>query len=377
MSPHEIAKIKADLLCYGVQMSDDARKNGESYNSYLLDGGFVHAAHFMIGDVVVNTCVEEAFCKESPYIIDWKDNGFALMKEGSFMCEIDIIRMPEWCLEEVNGHKIADYLRPHSLNCVSCCPKLKCAYYTNEEQCGFCSIGDYAKINKIAPVLEPPVVAKMIKRAIKANPNYEIALSGGTCDSEDKSADYFAEICRLVTDNKTKKHHISVEVAPPDDDSYIQKLFDAGATALIINIEVANECKRKKICPGKSAISIERYMAAFEKAVSIFGRGKVSSVIIVGIQKESDIIGICEKIIPMGVIPTIIPFKPLDACKMKSHEKANPDEVLRISSRVSELLSDEVLYVYGHGGCTKCGGCSLESVFQLSNKAGLRKENAG
>ena len=376
MSPHEIATVKADLLCHGVRMSDDAKKNGESYNSYLLDGGFVHAAHFMIGNVVVNTCVEEEFCKESPYEIIWEDNGFSLMKGESFVCSINIIRMPDWCLEEVDGHRIANYLRPHSPNCVSCCPKLKCSYYYNGEQCGFCSIGDYAKNNNIEPVLEPLVVAKMIKRAIEANPNYEIALSGGTCDSKDRSANYFSEICKLVTNNGTSKHHISVEVAPPEDNRYIQQLYDAGATALIMNIEVANECRRKKICPGKSTIPIERYMSAFEKAVSVFGRGKVSSVIIVGIQKETDIIAICEKIIPMGVIPTIIPFKPLDACKMKSHEKSDPNEVYRISNRVSELLHTEGLFVDGHGGCTKCGGCSLESVFQLSNRARIKKESA-
>jgi len=68
----------------------------------------------------------------------------------------------------------------------------------------------------------------------------------------------------------------------------------------------------------------------------------------------------------MGVIPTIIPFKPLDNCGLSQKPTANPDEVLRIGQDVNKILRTEGLDAYNQNGCTKCGGCSLESVFQAA-----------
>lgn len=368
MNLKEIAKIKAELLCYGVQLDDSAKENGIIKNSYLLDGGFVHAAHFLIGDIVVNTCVSEEFCKSSPYVIYWENGYYYLKKDNIFTCNIEILESPDWCQKTINDRIIGDYLRPHSPNCVSCCPKLKCTYYADGRECKFCSLGSRSDSNEVDSVLPEADVAEMVKIALQHNPNYEVALSGGTCSSDDKSAVYFSEICRQITNNGANKLDISVELAPPDDDIYIEQLHASGATAVIMNIEIADGKRRQEICPGKSNIPLSRYFSAMKKAVEVFGRGKVSSVLIAGIQAddEKDIINICKKLIPMGVVPTIIPFKPLDSSRMSNHPIADPEIVLKIAYSVNQMLCDEGLLACDQGGCTKCGGCSLESVFQLA-----------
>jgi hypothetical protein len=367
MKLFEIAKIKAELLCYGIRLDATAEKNGKIENSYLLDGGFVHAAHFLIDDIVINTCVSEEFCKTSPYEITLDNDRTILKKEGAFVCDIKILPLPSWCSNPIDKYFIGDYLRPHSPNCISCCPKLKCTYYTDNQQCKFCSLTFCAKNNNLNTMLPVSTVAEMVKTALKHNPNYEIALSGGTCGSDDKSAIYFSDICKLITDNGKEKYNISIELAPPDKDSYIELLFEAGVSAVIMNIEVADESLRREICPGKSNIPLSRYFEAFKKAVSVFGRGKVSSVLIAGVQPADDIINICKKLIPMGVIPTIIPFKPLDSSLMNKYPLTNPIEVLSIAENVNNILFTEGLSACEQGGCTKCGGCSLESIFQLSH----------
>ncbi|MCL2284344.1 MAG: hypothetical protein FWC26_13590 [Fibromonadales bacterium] len=373
MKQFEIAKIKAELLCYGVRLDAIVEEKGKIKNSYLLDGGFVHAAHFLIDNIIVNTCVNEEFCKVSPYEIVWDNGRTILKKEDIFVCDIEILSLPDWCLNKIDDYIIGDYLRPHSPNCISCCPKLKCTYYTDNQQCKFCSLAFCANNNNLDTILPVSTVAEMVKTALRYNHNYEIALSGGTCSSEDKSAIYFSDICNLITNNGKDKHNISIELAPPDKDLYIELLLKAGASSLIMNIEVVDEKLRKKICPGKSNISLNRYFEAFEKAVSVFGRGNVSSVLIAGIQPADDIINICKKLIPMGVIPTIIPFKPLDSSQMSEHRPSDPEEVLSIAKNVNDILFVEDLSVSKQSGCTKCGGCSLESVFQLVH-INIRKE---
>jgi radical SAM protein (TIGR04043 family) len=361
----ELARVKAELLCFGVQFDEGGKEDGVYRNSYLFDGAFVHAAHFLINGIVINTCVSEKFCKDSPYVIVWEDEKHILKKNGIHICPIDVLQLPEWSKKIIDGYRIGDYIRPHSPNCISGCPKLRCGYYHDKNQCKFCSLATYAENNNLIDVLPERLIVEMIKEALDFNPNYEIALSGGTCSTEDKSARYFANICRELTSNREKSFDISIELAPPDKDSYIEELYNAGATALIMNIEIANEDFRKKICPGKSGISLDRYFSAFKKGVALFGRGKISSVLIAGIQPVKNIIDICKRIIPMGVVPTIIPFKPLDNSLMNDEPTTNPEEVLDIAWQVNELLKNEGLFVQNQGGCTKCGGCSLESVFQL------------
>lgn len=362
----DIAKIKTDLLCFGVRLGAEARQIGTIKNSYLLDGGFVHAAHFIIDGVVVNTCVSEEFCKQSPYEISIVNSECVLKKEGLIICPIEILPLPEWCLEKIEGYVIGDYLRPHSPNCISCSPILQCAYDTIKTKCKFCSIGCKAYNDMLASKLPAYIIVKMLERALQHNSEYEIALSGGTSGGEDRSALYFAEICDMVTKHRKITRNISVELAPPEKDEYIERLFDSGATSLIMNIEIVDEAQRSIICPGKSIIPLTRYFSAMKTAVSKFGRGRVSSVLIAGIQPSEDIVTICKKLIPMGVIPTIIPFKPLDSCLMSNQLTADPDEVLSIAEVVNVLLNMNELNVHDQGGCTKCGGCSLESLFQMA-----------
>ena len=366
MTLSDVIKIKADLLCHGVQLEDTAKEICTYKNSYILDGGFVHAAHFLIEGTIINTCVSESFCKKSPFVIRSLNDRFVLSKDNKYICEIEILPLPQWCTEKVDNYLIGDYFRPHSPNCISGCPKLRCSYYRNGNQCKFCSLESHLYTSET--VLPEFIVMKMIERALLYNPNYEIALSGGTCSSEDHSAIYFSSICNLLTARKREKLDISIELAPPDKDNYIDMLYKSGATALIMNIEIVDENLRKTICPGKAIIPISRYFSAFEKAVSVFGRGNVSSVLIAGIQPAEDIIYISEKLIHMGVIPTIIPFKPLDNCLLFEAPTTNPEEVLFIAKQVNILLRNEKLHSYKQGGCTKCGGCSLESVFQFINQ---------
>ena len=366
MKLKELARIKAGLLCYGVKLDAKAREAGTLRNAYLLDGGFVHAAHFAIDGVVINTCVSEEFCKQSPYEISCENNTLILKENNVFISEIEILSLPEWCAEGVDGYVIGDYLRPHSPDCISCCPRLRCMYYSDETQCKFCSLASRVKSKEFVDVLPVKTVVQMIERALKYNPEYEIALSGGTCGTDDKSAKYFSDICKLLTTNRKNKLNISVELVPPDKDEYIELLYESGATAIIMNIEIANEKQRAEICPGKATIPLKRYFDAMKKAVAVFGRGKVSSVLIAGIQPEEYIVELCRKIIPMGVVPTIIPFKPLDGCQMSGEGTVDADEVLRIATAVNELLKAENLEACNQGGCTKCGGCSLETVFKVA-----------
>lgn len=356
MKRADLMQLKAKMLCYGVKADASTKRFMKDINPYVLDKGFMHAAHFMIDNLIINTCISESFCEKSTFTIKEKKGALELFENEQFVSEISVLPLPEWCNEYIGGYRIGDYLRPHSLNCVACWPYLKCNYYSGGKQCNFCSMGDY----QIKTILPEKIVGEMIEVAISNMPNYEIALSGGTCNEPDHSIAYFSGVCEKAQMCGAK--YISVETAPPNELFYIDELKKGGATAIIMNLEVADERLRNKICPGKSLISQEHYLKAYEKAVSAFGVGNVSCVLISGIQKSEDIINKASELIRLGVIPTIIPFKPLDGCSMRNHPVADPDELIMIATEVDKMLDKYKLVASNQKGCTKCNGCSLETI---------------
>lgn len=253
-------------------------------------------------------------------------------------------------------------MRPHSDICISCSPILKCGYQLIGKACKFCSLNEYALQSNVEEKISPQILAKMIYKAMMYK-EYELNFSSGTILTEDKSANYYIEVLQELKELKLKRFpYISVEITPPDKDFYIQALADIGVTALIMNIEIVDENLRKKICPGKSDVSIKRYIEAMQLAVHILGTGNVSSVLLAGIQPAEDIINMGKELIEIGVVPTIMPFKPLDDCDMKKEKITNPKELLFISEELKSQMIRRKLNPRSQYGCTKCGGCSLETV---------------
>lgn len=356
MNCRELMHTKAELLCYGVNANEETKERMVEANSYVLEKGFMHAAHFILGGLIVNTCISEEYCKNSPYEIRATKTRMSLYKENRYIAPIKVLRLPDWCKTTVNGKPIGDFLRPHSENCIACWPSLMCHYYGKKEQCKFCSMGDY----RIHDILHPKMVIDMIHEAIQYNKNYEVALSGGTCQEPDHAIDYFAEICEGARAVGAK--YISVETAPPKALDKIDHLKACGATAIIMNLEIADDNLRKEICPGKSKITKEHYYEAYKRGVSVFGPGNVSCVLIAGIQPKDDILQEAAALIRIGVVPTIIPFKPLDGCEMKNGHTADPEELIEISTKIDKLLDEADLIAAEQKGCTKCNGCSLETA---------------
>ena len=349
-------QLKAELLCYGIRIEPDLKDDVLRFNSYIHEAGFVHAAHFMIGTHLVNTCVAETFCDQSPYVLKRRNGHYELSKGGVVVAPCEILPTPAWCSQFIEGIPLGDILRPHSRDVISGMPNPVCCYFQKNEECAFCSLRSYQNSMPIPP----SVVAQTAIIAHEYNPKYELALSGGTSETPDRSAKYFAEIAQAVSRHAVMP--ISVELVPPQEMIYLDELKSAGVTSLIMNVEIWSQELRSVYCPGKSKISIEHYLSAIEHGIKIFGRGQVASVLIAGLQTQTVVIEGARELIRLGAVPTIIPFKPFDDCKMAKAPRTIPEEVTEIHATVSKLLNEAQLGPRMQRGCTGCGGCSLENL---------------
>lgn len=352
-------KVKAELLCYGLRISDEQKQIIASINPFIYEKGFINATHVLFKDTLINVCVAEHFCKKSPYSIKQIGigNDWLLFKNDVPLGSLFFLNFPAWVYKSHQGEMIGRIARPHSDKCISLWPSLNCSYVQEGKGCKFCGLNTLSKDEMVQ--LRPDFLAEIVHIAIQENPTYEINLSGGTCCSPDIAIDYLASICSAIV-SKCGKTTISVECAPPEDPRSLSRLKDAGASAIVMNLEIFNETLRKTICPGKGSLCNDRYFNAFIEAVKLFGSGNVSSVLIVGIQPKQDILTACEHLIQVGVVPTLIPFKPLDGTPMQNENIPDCTEYIEISRKVAILLKQHDLTITRTSGCASCGACSLE-----------------
>jgi radical SAM protein (TIGR04043 family) len=115
--------------------------------------------------------------------------------------------------------------------------------------------------------------------------------------------------------------------------------------------------------PGKGAVPMSEYRAAWAEAVRVFGWNQVSTYILIGLGEDPDeLVAGCEGLISMGVYPFVVPYRPLAGTLAKEvdHVPAPPHSVVYdVTRRVAAALrragmlgSDQA------AGCAACGACS-------------------
>jgi len=356
--------VKAQLLCYGLCLTDNQKEIAKNYNKYINEKGLIHAVHIKFKGTLINVCVAEEFCQKSPFTAFIENDGsWVLLKNGQRLGNFEFLSLPQWTEQPIGNFIVGDLVRPHADKCISLWPSQDCVFVKNGTGCKFCGLTSaiQSKTYAIDEVIEAVSIAMEYNE-------YAVNISGGTCGSADKALDYLIEITRKL---KAKFNDIivSTEFAPPLTISKIKELKDAGATAAIINIEVFDDVLRKEICPGKGQTMLEEYIEALKYSVDLFGKGNVSSVVIVGLQSEQDIDNACKLLISIGVIPTLMPFKPLDGTLLQNRALPNNEEYIRLSRNCTKEMKRCKIGIGSYSGCAACGACSLEidlkGVFEL------------
>jgi biotin synthase-related radical SAM superfamily protein len=133
-------------------------------------------------------------------------------------------------------------------------------------------------------------------------PDFEaISITSGVPDSATSTNHRVAEITRALKENYPE-YPLGVEVYF-DNPSELGLLKDSGADEIKINIEVWPEELFKTICPNRDR---ELILKTLERAVKIFGRGKVTSNVLVGLgETDSDVEEGLDALAGMDVVANI------------------------------------------------------------------------
>lgn len=237
-----------------------------------------------------------------------------------------------------------------------------CVRYASEAtRCRFCTIEESLKAGATTAVKRPAEIAEVAAAAVRLDAVRQLVMTTGTGNGADRGAKHLSR-CVAAVREAVPDLPVQVQIEPPADLRWIDRLRAAGADAIGIHVESLDPAVRRRWTPGKAEVPMARYGQAWRRAVSVFGRNRVSTYLLVGLGEDPDaLVEGATRLIAMGVYPFVVPFRPMAGALAHADGVPAPDPgvVADVTRRVASALrragmrgADQV------AGCAACGACS-------------------
>jgi radical SAM protein (TIGR04043 family) len=353
-----------ELQSFGVRLVDpkaghESRRGGA--------GPSDHKA-MTIGGMTVMVPVHTAPAFESPYVVEKPDASgrSRLSRAGEALAEVSFPPRPRFydrvTADGVPYWKIAVL---HGRDVLATTVLQTCIRYQNRTKtCQFCAIGQSLAAGRTIERKTPAQLAEVAKAAVELDGVSHMVMTTGTPPGRDRGAAILCESASAV--KAAVDLPIQGQCEPPDDDAWFARMKASGIDALGMHLEAVMPEVRRRIMPGKAQVPLERYFAAYEAAVPVFGRGQLSTYILAGLGDTKEaILAMCERLIGLGVYPFVVPFVPISGTPLESHSPPSPDFVHAILKPLAAMLRAGGLRAIDiKAGCGKCGACSALSTYE-------------
>jgi len=336
--------LKLDLMVHGVQLSPELSERAqvdEAYRNYFANTRDIEL-------LLMDNARVTAPVGPSPYELVEADKGYRLrvyperfaneraQEEAPEPLSIDF-RPPSafYTRKTQSGVPFSKFATIRGAY-LALSPTSTCAFVGNGDQCGFCSLQEYASSTQ--PTVED--VLDAVGVALETDGIEVVYLSTGFADRPDGGVADLEPYIRGI------KHRynvlIAVDALPPKENSWIDKSYAMGVDAISYNLEIFDPIGFEKICPGPARhIGRKRFFEALEYAVGVFPAGAVICHLMVGMESlESTRAGI-DALTERGITPVLPLFRPFRGVDMRLKEAETSKVRQRLELRpLAEL--------YGH-----------------------------
>jgi len=223
--------------------------------------------------------------------------------------------------------------------------------------CGFCPQAreSHGRADMLSRVSWPAFpTEKALDRTAKAVENGRIKR---VCIQALSYPEVFTHLLALV---KTINQHVKVPISiscQPLKSENIRRLAEAGAERIGIPLDAASKGLFEKI-KGLSAggpYEWENQFKLLKEAVSIIGKGRVSTHLIVGLgETEKEMVGIIQRCADMGILPALFAFTPIPGTALENNAQPRIQKYRRIQIARHLILNEVVRY---EGVCFDAEGC--------------------
>jgi radical SAM protein (TIGR04043 family) len=354
--PENYPEILSELQALGMRWLDGA---GPGLARAGGAGPSDHKAVTIANQTVMVPILNHASAR-SPYTAEVKGDYALLLKGDQFVAELGFPKKPRFyersTAEGIPYWKIATL---HGNDVLATTVLQTCKRYGNRAtSCQFCAIGQSLAAKSTIAEKTPAQLAEVAKAAVELDGVQHMVMTTGTPQTDDRGARVLADAARAIV--AAVDLPLQAQCEPPADFAWFSRLADAGVASLGLHMEAVTEEVRQRIIPGKAEVPVSVYLEAFSAAVSVFGRGQVSSYILAGLGDSREaILDMCARMIELGVYPFVVPFVPIAGTPLAHHPTPEPAFMASLLSDVSSLLAAANLRSTEiKAGCGRCGACS-------------------
>lgn len=255
----------------------------------------------------VNAPILERFVKKSPYYLDTHNGEFFIKAKDKILQNVVFPKRPPYYDKKTSdgepmskvGIMLGDRLAISITN--------SCLFWGTEDVCKYCSIG----LNKEQDLTLKTIsqATETVVEAVSEGSANHVAINAGGLGGAGRGAELYAKYSCAI--RKKIDVHIAAQLLPPEDLEYVDLLKEAGYAEATYDMEIFDWETNWKISPGKAKIGLDHYLKVLERAVKVFGKGNVTSNLIVGLEPPESTAKGAEVLAQIGVIPKLIVFRPL------------------------------------------------------------------
>ena len=242
------------------------------------------------------------------------------------------------------------------------------------KQCNFCSSAKYLgpRFNKEEFKNELEVICA--QKPVKA-----ITINGGSFPNlQYRGYELMSNYIKIARNLDVKE--INAELMPnpkiemAELKNFLEKMKKDGVTSAQFNIEIWDLEKRVEMMPYKGLIPRETYLKYIKEGSEILGKGKISSVLLIGLNSIDGLSEGSKAIMDNGGVPSLEIFRPLPGTHLESfQEEYNLEEVLEITESIRKKIYIKFNGGKNFEGCLKCGGCGVTNNYSYSKN--LKNKN--
>jgi radical SAM protein (TIGR04043 family) len=241
-----------------------------------------------------------------------------------------------------------------------------CNYWGNSDQCGFCGIGLSLAAGRTVARKTPEMLAEVAVAARDLDGAVDATLTTGSSVAPDRGALYVARCGQAV--KEAAGLPVEVQFEPPRDLAVLEQVRDMGVDALGIHVESFDPQVLARVAPGKFRTGIETYFRTWERAVELFGEGRVSTYVILGMGEDPELtVEACRRAVDIGVYPFVVPLRPVAGSLMQDVPAPSRTYTEPIYRKVAGFLAARGLDAgTAVAGCARCQACSSLNLVQQS-----------
>lgn len=360
MDAEEILRLKVRLLTEGASLPENlfqGRKGGAG----PVGGMYFYLPNGRVCGIPIRNGLLANKYNSAP--LEQTDNPDVWIYDGSV--ELKVVPKPKFCdLKTRDGIPYSKIALIHGSRTLATTVFQGCRYWTRNSHCKFCTIPHSYTSGNTVLEKTPEQIVEVVQAAESEGVIDDVLLTTGTTETSDMGCAILIRIVKAIRESSNIP--IGVQFEPPVDITFIRDIAGAGANAVGMHLESAEESVREEMCPGKYQYgSIEFYKERLRYAREYFEWGNVSSYVLHGLGEDLDqTLTLMEELASIGVLPIVAPVRPSLGSELADYV---PTYVNSLDSSV-EFYKKIGLILYQNkinpektvAGCHKCGGCTPE-----------------